>query len=196
MPANRYLLFVLLAVVGLAADLITKSVVFRQHFQPQLMEMGQPQRIHWLIEDSFGIQCSTNPGALFGFGAGFSSVFAAISFVALAGILVWLFWFKQASDRWMTIAFGLVTGGILGNLYDRLGFGYLPDYPEAIRTDVRDWILFRLAGVPFFDPWPNFNIADSLLVTGAIMLFIHAFFDTSKNVVVADEARQNADETA
>ena len=43
-----------------------------------------------------------------------------------------------------------------------------------MRDNVRDWILFRLEGVPFFDPWPNFNIADSLLVAGAILLFLHA----------------------
>ena len=70
---------------------------------------------------------------------------------------------------------GLVTGGIFGNLYDRVGLGFTPGFPEAIRTNVRDWVLFRLEGVPMFDPWPNFNIADSVLVAGAIMLFIHAF---------------------
>ena len=43
---------------------------------------------------------------------------------------------------------------------------------------MRDWILFRLEGVPWFDPWPNFNIADVLLVCGAIMLFLHALIYT------------------
>ena len=41
---------------------------------------------------------------------------------------------------------------------------------------MRDWILFTWpeSGLKIFDPWPNFNIADSLLVTGAIMLVVHA----------------------
>ncbi len=181
LPVNRYALFFFLAAVGLFADLLTKSSVFDRHFQPQLMYLGEHQPVHWLIDGVLGIQCSTNPGALFGFAKGFSPVFAAISIVAIAGILFWLFWFKQAIDRWLTVAFGLVSGGILGNLYDRLGFGYQPGYPEEIKTDVRDWILFRLQGVPLFDPWPNFNIADSLLVTGAFMLFIHAFFFSPVN---------------
>ena len=68
-----------------------------------------------------------------------------------------------------------MTGGIFGNLYDRVGLGFTPGFPEGIRTNVRDWVLFRLEGVPMFDPWPNFNIADSVLVAGAIMLFVHAF---------------------
>ena len=69
----------------------------------------------------------------------------------------------------------MIAGGIIGNLYDRLGLGYLSTYPIEIKNHVRDWILFRIEGVRFFDPWPNFNIADSMLVCGAIMLFLHAF---------------------
>jgi signal peptidase II len=72
----------------------------------------------------------------------------------------------------------MISGGILGNLYDRVGLGYVATYPMEIKNNVRDWILFELDGVRIFDPWPNFNIADSLLVCGAIMLFIHAFFYT------------------
>lgn len=176
LPANRYVLFLLLAVGGAALDLITKSIMFNQYFQAELMIDGIPQQAHWWIDGILGIQCSTNPGALFGFGKGYSFVFAIISFVALAGIVVWLFWFKQAFDRWVTVALGLITGGIIGNLYDRLGLGFVAGYPEGIRDNVRDWILFQWeGGWRIFDPWPNFNIADSLLVAGAILLFLHAF---------------------
>lgn len=176
LPINRIVLFLLLAVGGLALDLWTKAFMFNNYFVPEMMFAGRAQEPHWWVEGVFGIQCSTNPGALFGFGKGYSFVFAIISFVAIAGIAVWLFWFKQARDRWMNFALGLITGGILGNLYDRIGLGYKSEYPVEIKDNVRDWILFRLEGVPFFDPWPNFNIADSLLVTGAILLFLHALF--------------------
>jgi signal peptidase II len=47
---------------------------------------------------------------------------------------------------------------------------------------VRDWILFEWKGIPFLEPWPNFNIADSLLVTGAIMLVVHAIVWQSAEV--------------
>lgn len=174
MPVNRFALFFGLATMGVVLDLWTKSYMFTHYFDPTNTESHQT--IHWLIEGVFGIQASTNPGALFGIGRGLSWLFAALSFLALSGIFCWLFVWKAAKDRWLTVALGLITGGILGNLYDRLGFGYLSDYPESIRTNVRDWIYFRLEGVPMFDPWPNFNFADSFLVCGAVMLFVHALF--------------------
>ena len=180
LPFSRIALFLSLAIGGVLLDLISKSFIFHYHFEPENWGHS-PQQPYWFIDGIFGIQCSLNPGALFGFGKGYSGVFAAISFVAIFGILIWLFVFKQAWDRWLTVAFGLITGGILGNLYDRLGWGYLPSYPQEIRDNVRDWILFRLEGVPFFDPWPNFNIADSLLVTGAIMLFVQTILESKKD---------------
>ncbi len=184
---NRFVLFFLLLVVGLTIDLWTKSHMFHNYFDASVMNRAQD--IHWSIDGILGIQTSTNPGALFGMGKGLSWLFAGLSFFALAAIVLWLFVWKAARDRWLTIALGLISGGILGNLYDRLGLGYLPEYHESIRTNVRDWIYFRLENVPMFDPWPNFNIADSLLVTGAIMLFIHALFWTDPN-----QAKQEPEE--
>jgi len=51
-----------------------------------------------------------------------------------------------------------------------------PNFPIEWQSGVRDWILFRIPNVPFLDPWPNFNIADSLLVIGAGMLLYQSFF--------------------
>ena len=140
---------------------------------------GEPSREHlwWLVEGRLGIQTSLNTGALFGMGSGYWWLFAGLAIVALIGIFTWLFVYKAALDRWINIALALVTGGILGNLYDRLGLfdstGLKVDYHHA----VRDWILFVWpeSGMKMFNPWPNFNIADSLLVTGAIMLVVHTF---------------------
>ena len=79
----------------------------------------------------------------------------------------------------MTIALALVTAGILGNLYDRLGLpgfvwprgdpGHLPGTPVHA---VRDFILVMIGRWP----WPTFNLADSSLVCGAGLLVWHAFF--------------------
>ena len=177
---GRYALFFLPLLIGVTADLVTKWYMFTNYFDPQRADPNSPlyaaQFPHWWVEGIFGIQTSTNPGALFGMGGGYSWLFAAFSVVALIGILVWVFGFGAIRDRWLTFSLGMICGGILGNLYDRIGMGALPTYPEEIKDNVRDWILFRLEGVRWFDPWPNFNIADVLLVGGAIMLFVHALF--------------------
>lgn len=162
------------AILGSAADLVTKEAVFR-HFG-----MPDEQPTWWLIQDRLGIQTALNPGALFGMAPGNRLIFAALSVAALVGIFVWLFVFQAARDRWLTVALGGITGGIIGNLYDRLGFWHLNRFPAGMdaefRGAVRDWILFQWKEIPLdiFNPWPNFNIADSLLVCGAIMLAVHA----------------------
>ncbi|MCH7729326.1 MAG: signal peptidase II, partial [Planctomycetes bacterium] len=89
-----------------------------------------------------------------------------LSVIAAAGIVIWLFVLKGARDKLLTVSLGCVTAGIFGNLYDRLGFA-----GEEYQSGVRDWILFKFGDYK----WPNFNIADSLLVCGAMLLFFHAF---------------------
>jgi signal peptidase II len=166
-PLSRYLIFFGLAIVGCSVDLWTKQAVFRWRGLPR------PRNEWWIVQDHFGIETSVNPGALFGMGAGGWWFFASLSVLALVGIFTWLFVFHAARDRWITVALGFVSGGILGNLYDRLGLAGLP---APLNHSVRDWILFEWPEIKLqiFNPWPNFNIADSLLVTGAIMLAVHA----------------------
>ena len=123
----------------------------------------------WLWEPYVGIETAMNRGALFGMGPGYGWVFAALSIVAAIGIVLWLFWYGAARDMLLTITLGLVTGGIGGNLYDRLGLWQNPGVPGEWHNEVRDWILFRYGEFT----WPNFNIADSLLVCGAILLLWH-----------------------
>lgn len=165
---GRGLLFLGLALIGGGIDLWTKQEIFRWRGLP-----GQ-RDIWWVVDGLLGIETAVNPGAVFGIGAGRGLVFAIISVVAAIGILVWLFWFKAARSLWLTVALGLITGGIIGNLYDRLGFWWQPHLPQEWKSGVRDWILFRIEGVPLLDPWPNFNIADSLLVVGAGMLLFQS----------------------
>jgi signal peptidase II len=183
LPLSRYALFFCPLLIGLAADLATKWYMFTHHFDASRAHEQLPQFPNWWVEGVFGIQTSTNPGALFGMGSGYSWLFALFSIGALIGIVAWLFKFGALCDRWLTFSLGLISGGILGNLYDRVGLGYSDAYPIEIKNNVRDWILFRLEGVQFFDPWPNFNIADACLVCGAVMLFIHAFMYTEPESV-------------
>jgi signal peptidase II len=171
-PAGRYVLFLLIVATGVAADLWTKQAIFSEHYRAS----GDHAVTHWWIDGVLGIQTSFNGGALFGMFQGGSWWLAGLSVVALGGIAVWLFVCRMATSRLLTVTLGMISAGILGNLHDRVGLGYSPMWDEFHRFHVRDWIHFRLEGVKYFDPWPNFNIADSLLVTGALLLFCFAIF--------------------
>ncbi len=173
-PASRAVTFFALAAIGAIADLWSKAAVFAWRDLP-----GQ-KPVWWIVEDYFGVETAVNIGAVFGLGAGKGTWFAVLSIVAGIGIITWLFWFGAAQSRWLTVALGMITGGIIGNLHDRLGMWWQEGYPPQWQSGVRDWILFKIEGVPFFDPWPNFNIADSLLVVGACMLMIQSLFLTPK----------------
>lgn len=164
-PLTRYALFGCLAAGGCAADLISKTLVF------QWRGMPREDNVYWLWEGYVGIETALNNGALFGLGQGGSQYFAALSVVAAIGICVWLFRFGAAHDRFLTIALGCVMGGVLGNLYDRLGLWSPPaGAAQEHYTGVRDWILWRYGKWT----WPNFNIADCLLVCGAFCLVCQA----------------------
>jgi len=172
-PLSRYLLFFAIAIGGCAIDLGTKSWMFANLGMP-----GPESETWWLIDGVFGFQTSLNEGALFGMGQGFSWAFAGMSIAAALGILVWLFGFGAAQDRFLTVALAIVTIGILGNLYDRLGLPGLQWNDAFVHHQmgepvyaVRDFILVMIG--PYH--WPNFNIADPCLVGGAMLLVWHAF---------------------
>lgn len=161
----QWVTFGFLAIGGAALDLASKAAIFSWRGTPGV------QPTYWLLENYVGIQTAVNEGALFGMGAGFGSLFAVLSVLAGIGIVVWLGWFGAIESWWLSIALGCVMAGIFGNLYDRLGLWWQSDYPPEWRSGVRDWILLCYRNYT----WPNFNIADSLLVTGAIMLAVHSF---------------------
>ena len=125
--------------------------------------------IWWLWEGYVGIETVENHGALFGMGQGKVLLFTILSILAACGLLYWIFFAGGLKELWLSIALGGIMAGILGNLYDRLGL-WSSDGTYA----VRDWIALKIGRV---DPdvgfvgyqWPNFKIADSLLVIGAAM---------------------------
>jgi signal peptidase II len=168
---SRCLIFLVLASSGCLLDLATKRWIFDK--------LGMPGgQTWWLWSGVFGFQTSLNEGALFGVGQGSVPLLALLSVAAALAILYWLFLAGGARSLLITIALGSITAGILGNLYDRLGVphlkwhfaghGHIPGDPVYA---VRDWILVMLGNYP----WPTFNLADSMLVCGAILMLWQAF---------------------
>jgi len=178
-PPRRMVWFFALATFGCLADLLSKHFVF-----------SHPEMYHgsewWLWQGHIGFQKSLNEGALFGLGQGNVWFFATLSISAAIAIPVWLFRFRAAQDPWLTTALGCILGGILGNLYDRMGLSGLQwDRFNPARAGehvyaVRDFILFQ------WDErwvWPNFNVADALLVLGAGFLMIQSLLASNSQPV-------------
>ncbi|MDA0808133.1 MAG: signal peptidase II [Planctomycetota bacterium] len=168
-PRNRYVCFILLALVGLAIDLGSKSSVFAELSYPG----GRSDWSQGFFGDwgKFQLLTSINEGALWGMGQGYTWLFALLSIFAVAGVSVWLFVYGAAKSLWLTVALGLIMAGTLGNLYDRLGLHGCVRLDGSPIYGVRDFLAFTFGTYHY----PIFNGADCFLVTGAIMLAIQSF---------------------
>lgn len=179
----RMVLFVL-AFLGLAADQVSKYGMFNWLYQPG-QEYGAkeviPGAFKFLVQfkkDAPQCDCmfvrwngpippQVNHGALFSLGGEYKTdanrFFAIVSALAAIGIIAWSFRQTTRSDKWLCVALGLILGGTIGNLFDRVVFG-----------GVRDFLYFYLI------EWPVFNVADCCLVCGAGLLLVMSFFTGAK----------------
>ena len=117
-----------------------------------------------IIPDYFSWTLAYNTGAAFSFLADADGwqrwFFAAIALVVSAVLVVWLKRLK-ADETWLALALALVLGGALGNLFDRVAYGH-----------VIDFILVHWQNRWYF---PAFNLADSAITVGAILLALDMF---------------------
>jgi signal peptidase II len=145
---------------------------------------------HDLIPGVLMLETNLNEGALFGMGQGLGLAFAAVSVLAIAGILAMMAKQTTRDDLILVTALGLIVGGIVGNLYDRLGLPGLAWHAPAERIGepvraVRDWIHCVLPGVI---DWPIFNLADTWLVIGAGLILLVSLRPTPAARTAASEA--------
>lgn len=112
---------------------------------------------------SFQLTYMRNQGAAFSFlsGAGGWQRWFFIGLALLASVFIcfWLKWLAR-TQRWEAVAWALVLGGALGNLIDRILYGYVIDFLDVYYGD---W------------HWPAFNIADSAITVGVVMLLFDSF---------------------
>jgi signal peptidase II len=147
---RRVGVLVAVAAFVLAADAISKALV--------VAHLREDQPVH-LIGNVLMLWLTRNPGAAFSVGTGETVVFTVIAF----GVIVYIARTarKLYSLGW-AIALGLLLGGAMGNLSDRIFRA-----PGLFRGDVVDWI----AVTRFY---PIFNLADSAIVCGGILTVILA----------------------
>jgi len=173
LPANRIPIYIVVASLSLIVDLWSKSWAFTTY--------GLRHGSDWILEGfvRFRWFTSLNEGALWGMGQGFAWFFALLSVAAFGGIVFWLFARRGAESLWLTVSLAFVTGGTLGNLYDRLGLhGITREGSDVVIKAVRDFFHFQFGGTPANPAldWAIFNVADICLVTGAIMLMLQSIF--------------------
>lgn len=150
------------ALVVIAADQLTKSIAVEA--------LGDGRRIP-LIGDVLGLRLVLNSGSAFGLFQGLTFALFLISSSILILVLVW-----GLREPEFPILLGMVVGGGAGNLVDRL---IRP--PSPMRGSVVDFIDLSF--------WPTFNLADSAIVVGVILLFILLIKqgDPANRAVAADD---------
>ncbi|MBN1918105.1 MAG: signal peptidase II [Verrucomicrobia bacterium] len=178
---NRILLLGLVALCAATIDQVSKVLIFQA-------VSDDPTVRHELLGGVVVFSKAWNPGAAFGiFGSlPYSAVLLAITTVVTIVVLAWLFrHFVETHLVTGAIALGLIYGGALGNLVDRIAFGKVRDFIE-----LHLWLF----------TWPAFNVADVCIVAGIVLLLIglatlpvhkhpaHRVFSSSGSASSADRA--------
>lgn len=144
------LVFVITAAVIVVADQLTKNWIRTYTGEFPIFELG-----------IFRIIDVQNTGSSFGLFQGQNLILTIVAFFGIAlvlglGTVITLRY--PLLDTWYTkLVLGLILGGTVGNLIDRLSRGYVTDFIDV-------------------GPWPTFNIADSSMVCGTILLALFILF--------------------
>jgi signal peptidase II len=156
--------FVLTTALGFSLDLWSKALAV----------------VHLKNADAFDFipgwlqfEYTENHGAVFGVAQGQRWVFLIVSAAALV-FLTYLF-ANSGRRPFYQVILGMLLAGVLGNMYDRVAFGYVRDMIHALPM----W--------PHFFPW-IFNIADSLLCVGVGLMLIYSFFHSPPSAPQAPSA--------
>ena len=145
------------ALIVILLDQLTKAWIMGGL---DLREMGNIQ----VLNPLFNLTWVENRGVSFGlFGDGSARWMLSAFSVAVAGILGW--WALKVDRRLLITAIGLIMGGALGNVIDRIRFGYVVDF-----LDLSGPHLF-LGATKINFPW-IFNVADSAICIGVVLMII------------------------
>jgi signal peptidase II len=153
---RRVQVFAAVAVLVLASDVVSKALV--------AAKLGDGHHVR-ILGGAIYLDEARNSGAAFSLGTGFTVV---LTLVALAVVVVIVRTASRMRSLAWAVALGLVLGGALGNLTDRIFRA-----PGVGRGRVVDWIsLFGPDGAH----WPIFNLADSAIVCGAVLAALLTLF--------------------
>src|ERR1700676_3933109 len=148
----------------LSAFVVVADQVSKSYISPHFVEF-EFKRILAVLD----ITLMHNVGAAFSFLASASGwqrwVFIGLAVVVSIGITIWLFRLPRGAHTLLAAGLALVLGGAIGNVIDRIRFGY-----------VIDFIHFHWDRAYF----PAFNVADSAITVGAACLLLDALLDAKR----------------
>jgi len=170
---KRNLLFGVSAVISLVLDQWTK-VLARTYIQP----LG-PWKSKVIVANYFDLRYSENTGVAFGMFQKLPGGRIWLTLVALAALLLVGYYLIRSNPRQsrLHLALGLVGGGAIGNLIDRIAFGR-----------VTDFIVWKVGT----HEWPAFNIADAALVAGVALMALDMLLDKRGHAVEGDATPDQA----
>lgn len=146
-PPTRMRTLIVIAAVVLALDLATKIAAVR------FIDPGEPVRV---IGDLVTLKLIRNPGAAFSMATGMTWLLTIVAIAVVVGVVRIG---RTLRSPWWALGLGLVLGGALGNLIDRIFRA-----PGPLQGHVVDFVSVGW--------WPVFNVADSGIVCGAILLVV------------------------
>ena len=147
---KNIVLFIFGAIAVIVLDQITKAVITEKLFM-----YGS----HKVIDGFFNLVYVMNPGAAFGFLAGAPEIFRYLFFISITVLAILLIIYyilkSKSQDVLIVISLTLIFGGAVGNLIDRIRFGAVVDFLDFY---IGTW------------HWPAFNVADSAISVGAVLM--------------------------
>ena len=150
---REYLLFIGLALIILLLDQVSKWMAVNQIEAHQILSV---------IPGFFNLVLVKNRGMAFGIfsqtRSGFYYYFLLFTTIGAIGVILFFFFWIKRTKKWLTVGLSLILGGALGNLVDRVRWGYVIDFLD-----------FFLKGYH----WPAFNVADSAITAGTFWLLFN-----------------------
>jgi signal peptidase II len=95
---------------------------------------------------------------------------AGVAALVTTALTVWLVRL-QPCERALAFSLALVIGGALGNLIDRILFGHVVDFIQ---------VYIPVIPLAIFNPWPSFNIADSAISVGVVVMLVATLFEPKR----------------
>ena len=158
-----------IAVAAVILDQLTKYWV-----QTGLQPVGDIP----LWEGVFHFHYARNTGAAFSMLEGQMWIFFLFTLVAVGGLGWYLVRYRRGMHPLLRVAIGLIIGGAIGNFIDRVALGYVVDF-----------LYFKLINFAIF------NVADSALVVGCILMGVYILFVHEKYTQAQTGTKEEADDT-